>query len=68
MSPVEDPNIKRLHKLADAYWAAEAEAKRLRIPLDAHIQEMKRQGYAYSLLARESGFAQGTVQLIIAKE
>lgn len=66
--PPEDPNIQQLHDLADEYWAADAEARRLRMTLDAYIQQLKRQGYSYPVLARESGFAQGTVQLIVAKD
>lgn len=63
-----DPNIDHLHDLADEYWAADAEAKRIRLTLDAYIQQLKRRGYSYPVLSRESGFAQGTIQLIVAKE
>lgn len=63
-----DPNIEQLHKIVAEYRVAAAEAKRLRIKVDAYIQELKRQGYSYPVLARESGFAQGTIQLIVAKE
>lgn len=63
-----DPNIEQLHKLVAEYRVAADEAKRLRIKVDAYIQELKRQGYSYPVLARESGFAQGTIQLIVAKE
>lgn len=68
MNAASDPNIEELHRLADSYWEAEAETKSRRLRLDAHIQQMKRDGYSYPLLARESGFAQGTIQLIVAKQ
>lgn len=63
-----DPNIEQLHKLVAEYRAAEGEAKKLRARVDTYIQELKKQGYSYPRLARESGFAQGTIQLIVAKE
>lgn len=63
-----DPNIEQLHKLVAEYRAAEGEAKKLRFKVDAYIQELKKLGYSYPMLARESGFAQGTIQLIVAKE
>lgn len=63
-----DCNIETLHELADQYRAAQAETKRVRGKLDAYIQELKRAGYAYPLLAKESGLAQGTIQNIVAKD
>lgn len=63
-----DPNIEHLHALVAAFRASEAETKRLRADVDRFIQEMKRQGYSYPLLAKESTFAQGTIQLIVAKD
>lgn len=63
-----DPNIEHLHDLVAAFRTSEAETKRLRAKVDLFIQEMKRQGYSYPLLARESTFAQGTIQLIVAKD
>lgn len=64
----DDPNIKHLHELVDAYRVSDAETRRLRSEVDLYIQTLKRQGYSYPVLARESGFAQGTIQLIVAKE
>lgn len=63
-----DPNIEHLHKLVEEYRASEAGTRTLRLKVDAYIQELKRMGYSYPMLARESGFAQGTIQLIVAKE
>lgn len=63
-----DPNIAQLHQLVNEYRIAAADAKRLRLKVDAYIQELKKRGYSYPVLARESGFAQGTIQLIVAKE
>lgn len=63
-----DPNIAHLHELVKEYREAENDAKRLRAKVDAYIQELKKRGYSYPMLARESGFAQGTIQLIVAKE
>lgn len=68
MTPPADHNIKHLHKLADAYRAAELKTKRARDVLDAYIQELKRNGYPYATLAKHSGLAQGTIQNIVAKE
>lgn len=67
MAAAADPNIDQLHKLAEEYFDAEAESQRRRLILDAHIQQMKRDGYSYPVLARESGLAQGTIQNIVAK-
>ena len=66
--PAPDPNIDTLHELADAYRAAEAETKRIRDKLDIFIQELKRNGYPYSVLREHSGLSQGTIQNIVAKE
>lgn len=63
-----DPNITTLNEMADAYRRALSDAKHLRDKLDAYIQELKREGYSYPTLARESGLAQGTIQNIVAKE
>lgn len=66
--PAPDPNIEQLHQLADQYRAAEEETRNARQQLDLLIQEMKRNGYSYPTLAKESGLAQGTIQNIVAKE
>lgn len=63
-----DPNIEQLHKLVAEYRAAAGKAQTARLKVDAYIQELKKLGYSYPMLARESGFAQGTIQLIVAKE
>jgi hypothetical protein len=63
-----DPNIEHLHQLVEQFLIATREAKRTRYHLDHYIQELKRNGYSYPTLARETCFAQGTIQLIIAKE
>lgn len=66
--PATDPNITQLHQLADQYRTAEETTKKTRATLDALVQEMKKMGYSYSTLARETGLAQGTIQNIVAKE
>lgn len=68
MTPAADPNIDQLHQLRDKYQQALAETNTIRYELDKYIQTLKDQGYSYPLLSRESGFAQGTVQLIVAKK
>lgn len=68
MTPATDPNIDRLHQLRDQYQQSLAETNAIRYGLDKFIQTLKEQGYSYPLLSRESGFAQGTVQLIVAKQ
>lgn len=68
MTPAADPNIDQLHQLRDKYQQSLAETNTIRYELDKYIQTLKDSGYSYPLLARESGFAQGTVQLIVAKK
>jgi hypothetical protein len=65
---MDDPNIKHLHRLVAAFRKSEAETKRHREQVDVYIQELKRQGYSYPVLARESGLSQGTIQNIVAKD
>lgn len=62
-----DP-IKTLHKLATNFRAAEQKAKESRAILNAHIQQMKLDGYTFPELAKESGLAQGTIQNIISDD
>jgi hypothetical protein len=66
--PNKDPNLTQLEELSDEYQAALKQLNSIRIRLDAHIQELKRRGYSYPTLTKHSCFAQGTIQLIIAKE
>jgi hypothetical protein len=68
MTPAADPNIDRLNELRDKYQQSLAETNLIRYELDQYIQTLKEQGYSYPVLSRESGFAQGTVQLIVAKK
>jgi hypothetical protein len=68
MTPAADPNIDRLNELRDKYQQSLAETNTIRYELDQYIQTLKEQGYSYPVLSRESGFAQGTVQLIVAKK
>ena len=68
MTPAADPNIDHLHQLRDKYQQSLAETNTIRYELDKYIQTLKDAGYSYPLLSRESGFAQGTVQLIVAKK
>lgn len=63
-----DPNLTHLEELSSQYQEALKTPNRIRYELDAYIQELKRQGYSYPTLAKHSCFAQGTIQLIIAKE
>jgi hypothetical protein len=63
-----DPNIKHLQRLVAEFRESEAETRRRREQVDVYIQELKRQGYSYPVLARESGLAQGTIQNIVAKD
>lgn len=63
-----DPNLQTLNQLADQYHSVHNEAQRLRRQLDLHIQELKREGYSYRVLARESQLANGTIQRIVAKD
>lgn len=63
-----DPNLQTLNQLADQYHSVNNEAQRLRRQLDLHIQELKREGYSYRVLARESQLANGTIQRIVAKD
>lgn len=64
----EDENIAKLHDLADKYWAADDHAKLMRKKLDTHIQNLKRAGYSFPVLAKNSGLSQGTIQNIVAKD
>jgi hypothetical protein len=66
--PTKDPNLTRLEQLSDEYQAQLKKLTSIRVQLDAHIQELKRRGYSYPTLTKHSCFAQGTIQLIIAKE
>lgn len=66
--PAPDPNIDNLNQIAAEYHAAEETVKKIRVRLDALVQEMKKMGYSYSTLARETRLAQGTIQNIVAKE
>lgn len=68
MTPAADPNIDKLNQLRDKYQASLAETTAIRYELDQYIQTLKSEGYSYPVLSRESGFAQGTVQLIVAKK
>lgn len=68
MTPAADPNIDRLKELCDQYQESLAATNKLRYSLDKYIQALKEQGYSYSTLAEHSCFAQGTIQLIIAKK
>lgn len=65
--PAADPNINHLNALAEEYRAAQEVTRKLRVTLDNYIQELKRQGYSYPVLEKESGFGRGTVQEIVAK-
>lgn len=67
MTPASDPNIDHLHELVNEYRDALDVARKLRTKVDAYIQELKRQGYSYPVLEKESGFGRGTVQEIVAK-
>jgi hypothetical protein len=68
MTPAADPNIDRLKELCDQYQESLAATNKLRYSLDKYIQTLKQEGYPYSTLAEHSCFAQGTIQLIIAKK
>ena len=68
MTPAADPNIDRLKQLCDQYQESLAATNKLRYSLDKYIQALKQEGYSYSTLADNSCFAQGTIQLIIAKK
>jgi D-serine deaminase-like pyridoxal phosphate-dependent protein len=68
MTPAADPNIDRLKQLCDQYQESLAATNKLRYSLDKYIQALKQEGYSYSTLAEHSCFAQGTIQLIIAKK
>ena len=68
MTPAADPNIDRLNQLRDKYQQSLAETNTIRYELDKFVQTLKEEGYSYPVLSRESGFAQGTVQLIVAKK
>jgi hypothetical protein len=68
MTPAADPNIDKLNQLRDKYQASLAETNAIRYELDTFVQTLKAEGYSYPVLSRESGFAQGTVQLIVAKK
>lgn len=60
--------LRRLNELAAEYRRAQQAAKDVRRHLDQHIQDMKRAGYSFPVLARESGLAQGTVHNIVASD
>ena len=68
MTPAADPNIDRLKELCGQYQESLAATNRLRYSLDKYIQALKQEGYSYSTLAEHSCFAQGTIQLIVAKK
>jgi len=61
-------DTETLHQLAANYRAAEQAFKHSRQQLDAHIQQLKRDGWAFRELAKQSGLAQGTIQNIIAED
>ena len=60
--------LRRLNELAAEYRRAQQAAKDVRRHLDQHIQDVKRAGYSFPVLARESGLAQGTVHNIVASD
>jgi hypothetical protein len=68
MTPAADPNIDQLKQLSDEYQESLAATNLIRFSLDKFIQALKEQGYSYSTLAEHSCFAQGTIQLIVAKK
>lgn len=68
MTPAEDQNLDKLHELSDQYWDAENRTKLMRKKLDTYIQELKRAGYSFPVLAKNSGLSQGTIQNIVAKD
>lgn len=61
-------DTETLHQLAANYRAAEQALKHSRQQLDTHIQQLKRNGWAFRELAKQSGLAQGTIQNIIASD
>ena len=63
----QDPSLNRLKELSELYQESLKQTKEIRYSLDKYIQALKQQGYSYPVLSRNSCFAQGTVQLIVAK-
>lgn len=61
-------DTETLHQLAANYRAVEQALKHSRQQLDTHIQQLKRDGWAFRELAAETGLAQGTIQNIIAQD
>jgi transposase len=62
-----DPHLAELRKLAKKYQNAVKQAEAVRENLDTVIQELKRDGYSYPVLAKHTRLSQGTIQNIVAK-
>ena len=63
----QDPSLNRLKELSDLYQESLKQTKQIRYTLDSYIQALKKKGYSYPVISRNSCFAQGTIQLIVAK-
>lgn len=63
----KDPSLERLKELSNLYQESLKQTNLVRYTLDKYIQALKQQGYSYPVLSKNSCFAQGTVQLIVAK-
>jgi len=62
-----DPSLERLQELCKLYQESLKQTNSIRYTLDTYIQQLKKLGYSYPVLSRNSCFAQGTIQLIVAK-
>lgn len=65
--PATDPNIDHLEDMMAQYRSAQAELEQIRNKIYIYVQELKRQGYSYPVLAKTTGFAVANIQKIVAK-
>lgn len=68
MTPAADPNIDHLEAMMTDYREAQAELDAVRSKIYVYVQELKRQGYSYPVLAKTTGFAIANIQKIVAKD
>lgn len=68
MTPAADPNIDHLQEMMTEYREVQTELDAIRNKVYTYVQELKRQGYSYPVLAKSTGFALANIQKIVAKE
>lgn len=63
-----DPNIEELETMMAEYREKQTALDTARTKVYMYVQELKRQGYSYPVLARTTGFAVANIQKIVAKD